>query len=202
MPWLAPDPTGVSQAITAWGRLPWTKDFLSSRELYLISLMAIGLVLPLAWSKGRRAWRTIGADFLWTTPISILLLVTWFITAPDVRFGWIALFAPVGMPLALLFAAKAFPELSLRVLGVAVLTLMAVANFLNGRIDPRGTPPQDRQIKFLSLTWTSNWDQRILPNWLRQLSPMEHPRLSDPKGLVTKNFHSAFSMGKVKMRLS
>jgi len=167
VPWLAPDPTGVSQAITAWGRLPWesasvvlasndwvgpwTEAFLSSRELYLISLMAIGLVVPLAWSKGRRALRTIGADFLWTTPISILLLVTWFITAPDVRFGWIALFAPVGMPLALLFAAKAFPEFSLRALGVAVLTLMAVANFLNGRIDPRGTPPQDRQIKFLSL---------------------------------------------------
>lgn len=167
VPWLAPDPIGISQAVTAWGRSPfenssvvlasndwlgpWTEAFMSSREVYLLSLISFGLILPLVWAQGRRAWLAVGVNVLWTMPISLSLLVTWFVTAPDVRFGWIALFAPVGMPLSLLFAARAFPEFALRFFGMTVLTLMTVANLLNGRLESRGSQPQDSQIVFLNL---------------------------------------------------
>lgn len=204
VPWLAPDPTGLSNAITAWGRLPWesasvvlasndwigpwTESFLSSREVYLLSLLSLGLILPLAWPQGRKAWKLVSKNVLWTSLISLALLVTWFVTAPDVRFGWIALLSPVGMPLALLFAARAFPEFPLRVLGVTLLTLMAVANVLNGRVDPRGTPPQDNQIDFLEFNVNVKLGPANTPKLIETALADGTPATHDVQGLCYREF--------------
>lgn len=164
VPWQAPNPKGLSEWVTSWGRAPnqpkdvvlasnewfgpWFTEFRSSRPVYLELLMGIGLVIPLAWASGRRAWRRMLVNLPWAWGPTLAVGVAWFITAPDVRFGWVALVGLAGVPLALLLAFGAYPAFPLRIVGALILLLMVASNVLNSRLAPRGNPPEAT-----TLTW-------------------------------------------------
>jgi hypothetical protein len=155
--WRAADPTNVSRWITSWGRAPeldaeavlasndwlgpWIGNFWASRELYLLRFMAIAAVLPLAWPAGRRAWRAAWRPSLLAMLPSALTVVAWFVTAPDVRFGWAGLIGVVAVPLSFVLQRNAYPYWIARGVGAAILVVMLVTQFLNGRVNPRGADP-------------------------------------------------------------
>jgi hypothetical protein len=152
--WAASDPTVVNAWITSWGRspgdpytqvmadwswfFPWLERFNSTREVYLLKMMAIGLVIPLLWSSGRNSWAAKWKIMIWATAPSLIAFAVWFLSAPDIRFGWSATLGIVAIPLSLLFASGAYPEVKLRVLGAALLVAMILVNIPNGRLSPRG----------------------------------------------------------------
>lgn len=164
VPWITPSGEGASQGITAYGRAPgidativlssndwlapWIRGFLNSREAFLLRFMILGALLPLIWPAGRRAWRASLQPFLWSVAPSLLLLVVWFITAPDVRFGWAGLLGVVALPGAFILAAGAYPSLATRVVGVLALAAMMATQVLNGRFEPRGGGPVPTSVIF------------------------------------------------------
>ena len=154
VPWLAASGEGASQGITAYGRapgvdanvvlasndwlVPWISGFLASREVFFLRFMVIGALLPLLWPRGRRAWHQVTRPLLWAISPPLLLTLTWFATAPDVRFGWAGLVGVAALPGAFLLATGAYPVMSAKVLAVVGLVLMMVTQVLNGRFMPRG----------------------------------------------------------------
>jgi len=156
--WRVIDPKATSEAITAWGRDPgspasevladqswlgpWMGSFLSSRELYLVGLILVSSVaFSIIGRQGRSAWA------LALCPLSISLLPTfvylaaWFVTAPDVRFGWMGLINVCAIPAAWLLYFHAYPTLTVRYVGVGVLLVMLLTQVANNRIFPRGADP-------------------------------------------------------------
>ena len=158
VPWRVPNPSGTSAAITAWGRdpgapasevlegfdwfIPWFSRFLESREAYLIGLMLIiGGGSSLLLRRGRRAWTASWPRMLVTLIPNVSMLLVWFVTAPDVRFGWAALVSVAAVPLSWLLATHAFPSVPVHYVGVAILVVMLGTQVANSRTTPRGAEP-------------------------------------------------------------
>jgi hypothetical protein len=168
VPWRTKNPIGLAQWVTSWGRAPWqNKDvvlassdwfkpwlagFRSSREVYLSALMGLAVVVPACWRRGRAALIASARQLMWVWPPTLLMGAVWFITAPDVRFGWPAFVGLAGIPLALVLAHGAYPAALARIAGLAILSLMLVSNILNGRVLPRGAPPQEQMLRWGALT--------------------------------------------------
>lgn len=156
--WRVPDPSGTAQAITAWGRAPgrpadevlassdwlapWVSMFLHSREVYLLGLIVVFGVLPtVLWRHGRGAWRRVWRPLIVVLIPAVVYSAAWFITAPDVRFGWAGLATLAAMPFAWLAAAGAYPAIGLRVIGLVILVGMLATQVANNRVMPRGAEP-------------------------------------------------------------
>jgi hypothetical protein len=202
--WRTVDPTGTSRAITAWGRAPglpadqvladtqwvgpWLISFRSSREVYLLSLTALGVVAPALWSRGRSAWRASWAAIVLTSIPSVAYTAVWFVTAPDVRFAWAGLLALVAVPLAFLLAADAYPAMPLRIVGACVLVVMLGANVVNNRVFPRGGPPVEVAASFgpipLTLHLTPPASVTTKPGKLADGTPIVYPVESERCWLV------------------
>lgn len=171
VPWKVPDPSGTSTAITAWGREPgapasavmegfawlgpWFTRFSTSREVYLITLMLVlGVGVSLFFSQGRRACVACWRGILLTLLPNLVMLIVWFITAPDVRFGWAALVSIAATPLSWLLASQAFPARPVRSIGVLVLIVMLGTQVANSRITPRGAEPIPTPLQIGSFSIT------------------------------------------------
>jgi hypothetical protein len=157
VPWRTIPGTQTAEWITSWGRAPgiekaivladnawfgpWLESFWQSRTLRLNLYLAVGLLVPLLYRQGRQAWRSALRLLPWAWLPTLTTGVVWFVTAPDVRFGWLSFVGLAGIPLALLLAFGAFPAMLARVAGVLVLVLMVLSNIPNGRISPRGADP-------------------------------------------------------------
>lgn len=157
VPWRTVPGTSAAEWITSWGRapnvdkaivladnawfLPWVERFWQSRELRLNIYVAVALMIPLLHASGRRAWRSALPILPWAWLPTLVTAAVWFLTAPDVRFGWLAFVGLSGIPLALLLALGAYPPMLARFAGVAVLAVMAASNVANGRVAPRGAEP-------------------------------------------------------------
>ena len=168
--WLAASGEGASQGITAYGRAPgvdanvvlasndwlapWISGFLASREVFFLRFMVIGALLPLLWPRGRRAWRQVTRPLLWAIAPPLLLTLTWFVTAPDVRFGWAGLIGVAALPGAFLLPAGAYPVISAKVLAVVGLALMMATQVLNGRFVPRGGEAIPTEVSVAGRTFT------------------------------------------------
>lgn len=162
--WRAPDPTNASRWILSWGRAPgenadvvlanndwfrpWLGRFAESQEFRLLMLLGIACLLPLLWRQGRSAWRDTRLSILLAWSPSVLSAIAWFVTSPDLRFGWAGLIGIVGVPLAFLLAHGAYPRWAIRVAFLSLLLLGAASAYRNGRFEPRGAEPQvvDRTV--------------------------------------------------------
>lgn len=157
VPWRTIPGDGARDGITTYARapcidmnevlasndwfVPWIEAFLQSREVFFLRMMLIGALLPLLRPSGRRAWKVI------SKPLSLALIpslgtsIIWFITAPDLRFGWGAILGLCAIPGALLLAASAYPQGLAKALGVVALVAFMATQVLNGRYEPRGADP-------------------------------------------------------------
>lgn len=165
VPWRTIPGTNTAEWITSWGRAPgypdkdvvladnawlgpWMESFWQSRELRLNLYLGAALLVPLLYRRGRKAWRASVRLLPWAWVPTIATGVVWFITAPDVRFGWLAFISLAAVPLALLLSHDAFPSMTVRVIGILVLLFMVASNIPNGRMSPRGAEPEP-----VALTW-------------------------------------------------
>ena len=158
VPWRTVPGTNTAEWITSWGRAPnvdkavvladnswlgpWLERLWQSRELRLNLYMGVALIIPLFYGAGRYAWRRSWSVVAWALVPTLVTAIIWFVTAPDVRFGWLAFVGIAGVPLAVLLAYEAFPATLVRVAGIIVLLAMALSNVSNGRVGPRGADPQ------------------------------------------------------------
>ena len=143
--WRYPDPSVSSDRITAWARSPfqdvqntladssWVIGWLQRlpTDWSIPALVALlGLAALLWWlSRGQRdpwLWRGCAAAL---APV-VLLLIAWFITAPDPRFAWAGIvglgLVPVG------FLAQEVPPTRLLVGGGAVMAALLVLAGVRG----------------------------------------------------------------------
>ncbi len=165
--WRAPDPRTVSDWILSWGRAPgqdaqavlanndwiapWFSGFWGSREVYILRILLLLALLPLLWPRGRSAWRRIAFPLTMAIIPSALLVGAWFLTAPDIRFGWAGVAGVGVLPLAFLLAEHAYPRLAAQVVGVIALSGLLVSQIGNGRIEPRGRPAQPVPVTWLGV---------------------------------------------------
>lgn len=171
VPWRLTDPKPTGDAITSWGRSPgspadevlsdyswlgpWMQAFISSREAYLVALILVASIAgSLVSRRGRNAWKASWIHLLLSAPPTILYLLAWFVSAPDVRFGWMGLINVCAIPAAWLLYFDAYPPLTARIVGVGVLVLMLLTQILNNRVVPRGADPVPISIDVGVGRWT------------------------------------------------
>ena len=157
--WRVPDPTSLGEAITVYARAPlqadvtgvltqwdWLSPWLASTraawETRTLAVLAIAAVLPLLWPRGRHEWRSAFGPMALAVLPSAIACVVWFITAPDLRFGWSALVGVIGVPLAFVVAGGAYAVTQFTAVGITavVMSLVSVAN--SGMLTPRGGAPE------------------------------------------------------------
>lgn len=163
--WRTPDPTGTRLGITWYARAgsnmaeaektgwltEWIASFLNSQEFKAWGLLMLAALAPLAWQKGRQAWKVSWyATAVVVFPPAILTVV-WFVTAPDVRFNWGGLLGVSAVPLAFILAQRAYPRWAVRAALIALLIFGIVTNIRNGRLEPRGRPAEATVKPFLGL---------------------------------------------------
>jgi len=164
--WRAPEPTLTSQWITAYARDPtgdasvvlasnswiekWLPTFINSREVRVLALAVGASVIPLFWKKGRHAWRqAIPTVVIGLIPV-LGALLAWFVTAPDVRFGWGALLGVGAVSLAVLLSFHAYPASVVRISFCLVLLLGVADNVRIGKFDLRGGEPTQHRVEVLN----------------------------------------------------
>lgn len=155
--WITADPSSAREGITWYARAPgvsfeisqsdgwlqnWLMDFIRIRDMRFIGMLAGFAILPLAWTRGRAIWRRQGSNIILGTLPALILTILWFITAPDIRFGWGSLFALVGIPLAFLLSAGIYPRWFMQLMVLALLIFFLVTNIRNGRLETRGNEMQ------------------------------------------------------------
>lgn len=136
----APGSDGASAVDGTWRR-PWFESTWNSRELGVIRWMIIATALPVLWDSGRAAWKRSLTILAVAIVPSLVITVTWFVTAPDLRFGWPGLIGVVAIPLSVILANDGYPYWVARALGFVLLGLLLVTQILNGRVLPRGSSP-------------------------------------------------------------
>jgi len=162
--WLAPEPNLTSASITWWGRAPglsiqeaqsinwfepWLSSFLQSREFNFVFAAAIVSLLPLLWSSGRNAWRRSWAPALLALLPVVLVGLAWFLTAPDVRFGWTPLFAVGAVPLSFVLAQGAYPRAIYKTIFFVVVAVGFLTEWRLGHFEQRGNRPEPFNIQVL-----------------------------------------------------
>lgn len=159
--WITTSGQAAAEGITAYARAPgedqvmaltshdwvepWASSFFSSREVFFLRLILLGAAATVAWTAGRRAWRRSHRPLLAAMIPSAVMLVVWFWSAPDVRFGWTALIGVAALPGAFLLAAGAYPRVAAKSLAVFGLAAMMATQVLNGRLFPRGGEAEPEQ---------------------------------------------------------
>lgn len=170
--WRVPSTEVARDGITAYGRSPdvdmetvlasnawfdpWLDAFLSSREMFFFQIMLAGALLPLLWPRGRRAWARAWRPVLVTMVPNLLAATVWFITAPDIRFGWGPLLALTALPGAFVLWAKGYPQRLATWVGVTLIGAFMTTQVLNGRYLPRGGVPVPVQSSIGPLSVTLN----------------------------------------------
>jgi hypothetical protein len=162
--WLAPEPSLTSASITWWGRAPglsiqeaqsinwfepWLSSFLQSREFNFAFAAAILSLLPLLWSSGRDAWRHSWAPALLALLPVVLVGLAWFLTAPDVRFGWTPLFAVGAVPLSFALAQGAYPRAVYKTTFFLVVAVGVLTEWRLGHFEQPGNRPEPFNIQVL-----------------------------------------------------
>ncbi len=169
--WRTASPIADSLAITWWGRAPglsidqaqaqgwfgpWLDSFISGREMRFFVVAIAASLIPLLWLAGRRAWRRSWPPMALALFPALVVSVAWFVTAPDIRFGWAGLFALVGIPVAFLLAAGAYPRWLYRAIFFIFVALGVAMTWRAGHFEQRGNEPQpyslnvaDREVSVL-----------------------------------------------------
>ncbi len=155
--WRTASPKADSLGITWWGRAPglsidqaqaqgwfgpWLDSFIFGREMRFFVLAIVASLVPLLWLAGRRAWRQSWAPMALAFFPALVVSVAWFVTAPDIRFGWAGLFALVGIPVAFLLAAGAYPRWLYRAIFFIFVALGVATTWRSGQFEQRGNEPQ------------------------------------------------------------
>ncbi len=155
--WRAVNPKADSLAITWWGRSPgvsidqaqaqrwfspWLDSFISGREMRFFVVAIAASLIPLLWLAGRRAWRQSWPPMAFALFPALVVSVAWFVTAPDIRFGWAGLFALVGIPVAFLLAAGAYPPWLCRAIFFIFVALGVATTWRAGHFEQRGNEPE------------------------------------------------------------
>ena len=162
--WRTPTTDVAREGITAYGRAPgvdmyevlasnswfdpWLQAFVTSREVFFFELMIAGALLPLLWPRGRRAWAQAWRPMVWALTPSLVAGIVWFVTAPDIRFGWGPLLALAALPGAFVLWAKGYPSRAATWIGAVLVAAFMTTQVLNGRYLPRGGAPQAVPIHF------------------------------------------------------
>lgn len=124
--WRYPDPTGTSEDITAWARTPFQDSAQTLADNTWISGWLVRLttdwavVVVLVLSLALALWLTASADgrgalisqwriLLLALSPSAVVLIMWFVTAPDPRFAWGPLLLMALVPLGFLVPAAGRP---------------------------------------------------------------------------------------------
>ncbi len=155
--WRAMNPKADSLAITWWGRSPgvsidqaqaqgwfspWLDSFISGREMRFFVVAIAASLIPLLWLAGRRAWRRSWAPMAFALFPALVVSVAWFVTAPDIRFGWAGLIALAGIPIAFLLAEGAYPAWLYRAIFFIFVALGVATTWRAGQFEQRGNEPQ------------------------------------------------------------
>ncbi len=155
--WRAMNPKADSLAITWWGRSPgvsidqaqaqgwfspWLDSFISGREMRFFVVAIAASLIPLLWLAGRRAWRRSWAPMAFALFPALVVSVAWFVTAPDIRFGWAGLIALAGIPIAFLLAEGAYPAWLYRAIFFIFVALGVATTWRVGQFEQRGNEPQ------------------------------------------------------------
>ncbi len=155
--WRAVNPKADSLGITWWGRAPglsidqaqaqgwfgpWLDSFIFGREMRFFVVAIVASLVPLLWLAGRRAWRQSWPPMALALFPALVVSVVWFVTAPDIRFGWAGLFALVGIPVAFLLAAGAYPRWLYRAIFFIFVALGVATNWRAGHFEQRGNEPE------------------------------------------------------------
>jgi len=77
---------------------------------------------------------------------ALAVSVVWFITAPDVRFGWAGLIALAGIPVAFLLAEGAYPHWLYRAIFFIFVALGCATNWRSGQFEQRGNEPKPYSV--------------------------------------------------------
>ncbi len=169
--WRTASPKADSLGVTWWGRAPglsidqaqaqgwfgpWLDSFIFGREMRFFVVAIVASLVPLLWLAGRRAWRQSWALMALALFPALVVSVVWFVTAPDIRFGWAGLFALVGIPIAFLLAESAYPPWLCRAIFFIFVALGAATSWRAGQFEQRGNEPQpyslnvaDREVSVL-----------------------------------------------------
>jgi len=162
--WRTVNPKGDSLGITWWGRAPgssidqaqaqgwfgpWLDSFVFGREMRFFALAIIASLLPILWLAGRRAWRQSWPAISLSLFPALVTSVVWFITAPDIRFGWAGLFALAGIPIAFLLAAHAYPRWLYQATFFVFVALGIATNSRAGHFEQRGNEPSAYSLNIL-----------------------------------------------------
>lgn len=154
--WRAVDPHLDSLNITWWGRAPglgideaqgsswfgpWLEIFLQSREMKFFWVVLAASVIPVLWARGRHAWRVCLLQVVVSIMPAIVVSIVWFVTAPDVRFGWAGLFAMAAIPIAFVLWAGGYPSWFTKVAFFGALIVAIGINARDGRFELRGSAP-------------------------------------------------------------
>jgi hypothetical protein len=160
--WRTVNPKADSLGITWWGRAPglsvdqaqvqgwlgpWLDSFIFGREMRFFVLAVTASLVPLLWIAGRRAWRQSWAPMALSLFPTLVVSVVWFVTAPDIRFGWAGLFALTVIPIAFLLAAGGYPRWLYRALFFVFVALGVATNWRDGHFEQRGNEAQSYSLK-------------------------------------------------------
>jgi hypothetical protein len=155
--WRAVSPKADSLGVTWWGRAPgvsidqaqaqgwfgpWLDSFISGREMRFFVVAIAASVIPLLWLAGRRAWRQSWAPMAFALSPALVVSVVWFVTAPDIRFGWAGLIALAGIPIAFLLAEGAYPPWLCRAIFFIFVALGVASTWRAEQFEQRGNEPQ------------------------------------------------------------
>jgi hypothetical protein len=156
--WATLNPSPVALAITAYARGPqmdvgealrestwigpWTSVAIRSWEIKAFGALVVIACLPVLWKSGRTAWRTVWRPATLSSVPSLVLGGVWLFSAPDLRFGWMALIGTAGVACAFLFGTDAYNEGQLRAVGVTAIAMSLYAAAQGGWLAPRGAEPR------------------------------------------------------------
>jgi hypothetical protein len=155
--WRAASPKADSLGVTWWGRAPgvsidqaqaqgwfgpWLDSFISGREMRFFVVAIAASVIPLLWLAGRQAWRRSWGGMAFALSPALVVTTVWFVTAPDIRFGWAGLIALAGIPIAFLLAEGAYPPWLCRAIFFIFVALGVASTWRAGQFEQRGNEPQ------------------------------------------------------------
>jgi hypothetical protein len=128
---------------------PWLNSFVFGREMRFFALAVVASLIPVLWVEGRRAWRQSWPAISMALFPALVVSVVWFVTAPDIRFGWAGLFALAGIPLAYLLAAQAYPHWLYQTAFFLFVVLGVTTNARDGHFEQRGREPSSYDLVIL-----------------------------------------------------
>lgn len=193
--WRTVSPHSDSLSITWWGRAPfksieeasvigwfgpWLETFLQSREMKFFWATLAFSVIPILWANGRHAWRVSAVPVVVSIMPAVVVSIIWFVTAPDVRFGWAGLFAVAAMPTAFIVSAGGYPAWATKAAFLVALIVGIGINARDGRFEQRGSDPVGYALNIAGNTVMVNLGPVnsvvTIPGQLGDGTPVVYPR--------------------------